>query len=219
MFGMNVSKTIAVFGTMVSLAFAFDVSEASAATVTLSNLNSGAGALNLTNLSTNGGIDASGQFLFAPISTASGSGAGNCGPGGGICLKFNQNQTTTMKAVGGGAFNLTSLSFVLDGQQAELGVLNLSLGAPGRLIVSVDVGDNYGSLTVAHNKWYDLSFDGAADGVTSILFDNLGRGNVRISNIVASVAPDVAPVPVPAAGLMLLGGLGGLATLRRRRKV
>lgn len=217
MFGMNVGKTLAVIGTVASLAFACDVSKASAATVTPSGPASGAGALNLTNLSSNGGIDASGLFLFAPISTTSGSGSGNCGPTGGTCLQFNQGQTTTMTAVGGGKFNLTSLSFVLAGQQAELGVLNLSLGTPGTLIVSVDVGDQYGGLTVAHNTWYDLSFDGASDGVTSILFDNLGRGNVRIGNIVASVVPDTAAVPVPAAGLLLLAGLGGLAALRRRK--
>lgn len=34
----------------------------------------------------------------------------------------------------------------------------------------------------------------------------------------ALAAIQVAAVPVPAAGLMLLGGLGGLAALRRRRK-
>ena len=28
----------------------------------------------------------------------------------------------------------------------------------------------------------------------------------------------VAPVPVPAAGLLLLGGVGGLAAVRRKRK-
>lgn len=28
----------------------------------------------------------------------------------------------------------------------------------------------------------------------------------------------IAPVPLPAGGLMLLGGLGGLAALRRRKK-
>ncbi|MFZ5710272.1 MAG: VPLPA-CTERM sorting domain-containing protein [Pseudomonadota bacterium] len=34
----------------------------------------------------------------------------------------------------------------------------------------------------------------------------------------ALAAVDIAPIPVPAAGLLLLGGLGGLAAIRRRRK-
>ena len=34
----------------------------------------------------------------------------------------------------------------------------------------------------------------------------------------ALAAIEVAPVPVPAAGVLLAGGLGGLALIRRRRK-
>ncbi|MFL4471479.1 choice-of-anchor C family protein [Tateyamaria armeniaca] len=33
-----------------------------------------------------------------------------------------------------------------------------------------------------------------------------------------SIAPSIAPVPLPAGGLMLVGGLVGLAALRRRRQ-
>ncbi len=58
------------------------------------------------------------------------------------------------------------------------------------------------------------------------LFQNLSvfgiglQGNsdeVRIAKLTVSYDP--SPVPVPAAGLLLLGALGGLAALRRRRSV
>mgnify|MGYP003382336851 CR=1 FL=1 len=42
--------------------------------------------------------------------------------------------------------------------------------------------------------------------------DNLGYADGALAGI------GMAPVPVPAAGLLLMGGLGGLAALRRRRK-
>lgn len=42
--------------------------------------------------------------------------------------------------------------------------------------------------------------------------DNVGFADGALAGI------GIAPVPVPAAGLLLLGGLGGLAALRRKRK-
>lgn len=204
-------------GAAATLALAFGASSVSAATVT-AFAGVSPDALDLNVLDENGGV--TGDFLFAPINTTTGSGSGNCG---GTCLQFNPNQTTTMTTnPAGGTFNLTSLSFILDGQNAELGVFNLSFGAPGTVIISVAVADTIDGTTIAHNNWYDLNFEGAADGVTSILFDNLGQGNLRIGNIVASVetTETIAPIPLPAAGWLLVTALGGLgaAGLRRRRK-
>jgi hypothetical protein len=43
-----------------------------------------------------------------------------------------------------------------------------------------------------------------------------GDPSVSTADIGLVFAPVVAPIPLPAAGLMLLAGLGGLAVLRRR---
>lgn len=50
---------------------------------------------------------------------------------------------------------------------------------------------------------------------TTLSFD-LGTNANHVDNIRVLTQADVAPVPVPAAGLMLLTALGGAAALRRR---
>ena len=66
-----------------------------------------------------------------------------------------------------------------------------------------------GTQSLAQN-WLDLIGSGQWSG----------SGNVTILSASGTqdLLTNIAPVPVPAAGVMLLGGLAGLGALRRRRK-
>ena len=55
-----------------------------------------------------------------------------------------------------------------------------------------------------------------ADGFVSLNFDRNGSGDF-IAFDYLQLDGDLAPIPVPAAGLLLLGGLGSLAAMRRRK--
>ena len=59
-----------------------------------------------------------------------------------------------------------------------------------------------------------FSYDG---GVFSFLYAAT-NGDPSVLKLTSDVTRTLTPVPVPAAGFLLLGGLGGLAMLRRRRK-
>lgn len=50
------------------------------------------------------------------------------------------------------------------------------------------------------------------------MFFRVTSGSAFVSKLVADTPPAPAPVPLPASALLLLGGLGGLAALRRRWK-
>ena len=97
-----------------------------------------------------------------------------------------------------------------DGSSQEVAMASINGGFP---IVSTYATDVFGN-----NRPGFASSTFAPILVSDIFFtimstnDNIGFADGALAGI------GLAPVPVPAAGLMLLGGLGGLAALRRRRK-
>ena len=130
---------------------------------------------------------------------------GNCVSDG--CLALNDNEMTGMSYVGAsGLFSLSGLSFNLLGN-----------GTGNSLTVTGSNGTSlsYAVAAFAKNTYHTLFFGDAFADVSSILFTTGGRGNVRIDNLTATPTP--APVPLPAAAWLLLGGVGALAAVRRRR--
>ena len=132
---------------------------------------------------------------------------GNCDAvSGRPCMALNNNDVSVLTRVGGGTFSLASFWFQFLGR-----------GAVNTLTVVSDLGGFLAldAATFGRNddgQVFDSSALALFQNVTSVTFSSSLGGNVRIDDIV------VAAIPVPAAGLLLFGALGGLAALRRRRK-
>ena len=142
--------------------------------------------------------------------------AGNCDSlSGPRCGAYNDNETSVLTKVGGGTFSLTSFWYELLGR-----------GRGGRnnfvtntFYVASNLGGflSFAANVVGHNdngQVVDLSTLALFQNVTSLTFSTNGGGNVRLDDL-AVAGP--SPVPVPAAGLMLLAGIAGLASLRKRK--
>lgn len=127
---------------------------------------------------------------------------GNC-PGAGRCAAINRDVTTTLSSeIAGQRFDFNQITTRLT-----------SGGANPQFTLTTSEG---GSLTITQpNATTDLT--GVA-GFSSVLFVQIsftGGGNARFDDI--DVVLGVAPVPVPAAGGLLLAGLGALAWRRAAR--
>ncbi len=130
---------------------------------------------------------------------------GNCLDGG--CLALNNNESSTLTFTSApGKFTLNSLNFKLLGN-----------GTGNTLFVN---GSNGGSksftvgATYAKNTYHFFDFGTLFENVSGVTFSTANGGNVRLDDLMVS-AP--APVPLPAAAWLLVGGLGALGAAARRR--
>jgi hypothetical protein len=127
---------------------------------------------------------------------------GNCLSGS--CAALNNNETMVMTSLApspGSVFTLNSLNFNLLGR----GTGNtLTITGSNAAVVSFSVPD------FANNTYHLFDFGDTFADVTSVTFSASEGGNVRIDDLMA------APVPLPAAAWLLLGGMGVLGAASRR---
>ena len=154
---------------------------------------------------------------------------GNCPFDGEPCSHVNDNDTILIKNATA-LFDILSATFRFNGEGSGNGILFEGLlggsvvGSASFLIgASSGFGDaslSIGSVPIKKKVDYKALFNSNFAGIDTFRItsskDGKKSANVRVDDIAGSVP---APVPVPAAGFLLLGALGGLAALRRRRKV
>lgn len=161
-----------------------------------------------------GGIYAEDGLSFDDIRIVNGNCDAISGKG---CGAFNDNETSVLTQIGGGEFTLTSFWYQLLGK-GRGGKKNF---VTNTFTVTSNLGGilNFAANLVGHNDGghvVDLTTLNLFQNVTSLTFSTNGGGNVRLDDL-AIDGP--SPVPLPAAGLMLLAGLGGLAALRKRKTI
>ncbi len=152
---------------------------------------------------------------------------GNCPFGTTDCSLVNDN-TTIVISNATTLFDILSATFRFQGEGVGNGVLfeGLKLGsvvgsASFKIGASTGFGD--GSLSVGATPIdkkidYLALFNSNFAGIDTFRITS-NKVDKKSANLrVDSIAGTVAAVPVPAAGFLLLGALGGLAALRRRRK-
>ena len=135
------------------------------------------------------------------------------------CGSENQFVDSTLTRVGGGLFNLTSMWISLVASTpitfvTDYGTIAYGIGSSvGNEVIEIEKG--YVVDFTANSIFQNISFLKIVDTTLGTEGTGVFKGNLRFDNIDVT---EVAPVPLPAAGALMMAGLGGLAMLRRRKR-
>lgn len=124
------------------------------------------------------------------------------------CMALNTNETSVLSRVGGGLFSLNSFWYKIFGGPATLVVKSFN---------GANIAEQFTFSGVVQGPNNGQTFNHLFNNVTSISFQNAGRGNVRIDDLNLSI-PNSSVVPVPAALPLFLTGMAGLGLYGRRRR-
>ncbi len=126
------------------------------------------------------------------------------------CFSLNQGAKNTLviSADAGYTFSLSGFAYDMTGGNANSAKLYFTAYTGATPVFSQFwTGDSSSPI----------AFSPVLSGLTSIKFFHEGQGvTTRLGGITVDVT--APPVPLPAAGFLLLGGFGALAAVKRRKK-
>lgn len=177
---------------------------------------------------------ASGTAAFAvPIAAPGTEGLSILASGGEVIARYEGSTAafTNLLYLDNGDSDYTNDTFIFDnGPGTAIGsTFNLGFFAAGtelifRLFVS-DTGENFFTGPAFRNLSGNLHNRAESNwetpGVTLVSFEDLFKGPFDYNDLSFSftntAAVELSPIPLPGTGILLLGALGGLAAMRRRK--
>ena len=214
-------------GLLAALTLSFSVCVSNAATITFDDAVGGGNPA---------GTYTEAGYLFTPNSATNDVKCYDAG-----CLKeFKQGEITTMTKDGGGVFDLLGFYFALIGNgTASQGVQDITVTG---LFENLTTISRTFSLNALLSSFIDTSVTGADDPAATAILKNDGyfvtianglfsnvlsvnwstnsegvqSASARLDNVSVS---DPSPVPLPAAGWLLLAGLASMGLMQRRKAI